>query len=126
RHAYVWPHREQGPPVLRPGLHPPRTLRRRWIGGPGFRGLRVLGDRGRGQARADGRDQAPAERAWPRALRLPVATADGRDRHPCGEIQSGLTRRPADFAALSASRWWTFHQRDSAEGQFWTLTSITT
>ena len=35
----------KAPSVLRPGLHPSRTLYRKRLGRPGIRGVRVLGDR---------------------------------------------------------------------------------
>ena len=49
RHAYVRPDREQGASVLRPRLHPSRTVPGRRLGGAGVCGVRVVGDRVRRQ-----------------------------------------------------------------------------
>ena len=43
RHAYVRPHREHGASVLRPRLHPSRTVPGRWLGGARVCGIRVVG-----------------------------------------------------------------------------------
>ena len=66
--------------------------------GAGVRRLRLLDHRGRRAALADGRDPRPPERARPRALRLPVAAADGRHRHPRRQAE-GHPRRLIRAAA---------------------------
>ena len=68
RRAHVRPHREQGPSVLRPRLHPHRAVEPEGLERAGIRRLRLVDHRIRRQAREDGRGPRPAARARPRAL----------------------------------------------------------
>ena len=79
------PHREQQARLLRPRLHSSGALEGKRLGRADLRGVRLLGHRIGNQAKRDGGDQVAAERAQPRAIRLPLAGADGRDRDEYGE-----------------------------------------
>ena len=57
-------------------------LARAGLGAGRIRRLRLLDHRVRRRSEADGRGSRAAEAARPRALRLPLAGAHGRDRHP--------------------------------------------
>ena len=63
------------------------SCRRKGLVGAGIRRLRVVDHRVGHQPRSDGRRPLAAEGTRPRALRLPVAAADGRDRDPYREGQ---------------------------------------
>ena len=80
RRPHVRPHREQGASVLRARLRAHRAVAGERLVGAAVRGLRVVGDRVGRRSVADGGHPRPAEGARARALRLPVAAADGRDR----------------------------------------------
>ena len=67
----------------------PELFQEAGLGAAGICRVRVVGDRIGRVARQDGRHPRPAEATRPRALRLPVAAADGRDCHPRRE---GLRR----------------------------------
>ena len=58
--------------------------------GAGVRRFRVVDHRVGREARSDGRGPRAAEGAGPRALRLPVAAADGRDRDPHAKAKGVL------------------------------------
>ena len=59
---------------------------------PGFRSVLLFRDRKRHAAITDGWDPCAAQGAGARALRLPVATADGCAGHPLGEAEGHLPR----------------------------------
>jgi S-(hydroxymethyl)glutathione synthase len=68
RHAYVRPHREYGPSVLRPGLHTPRTIPGKWLGSARVRRIRVIRHRVRREAGTDGQHTPASEGTRTRAL----------------------------------------------------------
>ena len=68
------------------------------LGAGRIRRLRVLHHRVRRRSQADGRGALAAEAARPRALRLPLAGAHGRDRHPRRQGK----RRTEELRALDA------------------------
>ena len=94
RHAYVRPHREQGAIRSTASTSSIPNCSRRRLGRAGICRVRVVGDRVRRQARRDGRRSASRLKELglePYDCLSPAA--DGCDRHPCGEIQSGLIRQ---------------------------------
>ena len=66
-------------------IHPELFTEGGWAA-PGFAAFVSSVIEFRRQSLRDGRDQVASQAARARAVRLPVAGADGCDRHPCGEI----------------------------------------
>ena len=101
RRAHVRAHREQESSALRPRLHPHRAVAGAGLVAAGIRGVRLVDHRVRRRSREHGRGQGEAEGARPRAVRLPVAAADGSDRHAYRESQ-GRGRKRVNVSASQA------------------------